>query len=85
MDIIAKIPPPLQLAGILHHPDHSAKINGAAKRSKKMSLALQGIRASSSSFFLGFILNYKEWRRYGVTQWQFWRETELTSKKNKGG
>jgi hypothetical protein len=37
MDIIAKIPPPFQLAGILHRPDPSAKINGAVEEMRKLS------------------------------------------------
>jgi hypothetical protein len=70
MDIIAKIPPPFQLAGILHCPAHSAKINGAEKEQvdEPGSSGHHGIIAR---LFRRFILNYREWRRYGVTQSPF--------------
>jgi len=70
MDIIAKIPLPFQLAGILHCPAHSAKINGAEKEpvDKSGSSGHHGIIAG---LFLRFILNYREWRRYGVIKWPF--------------
>jgi hypothetical protein len=48
MDIIAKISPPFQLAGILHCPDNSAKIN------RRENQAFFGF------IFLGFMLNHRK-------------------------